>query len=346
MSQPEGRRGKLKLPSLQTLGRFSVAAAGTVLLASATRERSATFLAAPALRGAGLQQQAAVGTTLQPVQSNVADAVPSLCIGGAAATIAGMAAFAVGMQKQQTRRSTALQATPVRPGGGKGAGATPEEWISRVKMLEGDCCTFDVTIKKPLGLTPANFPGDRKGVGVARIAEDGNTDKLNHQILIEEKEGMFVLEGDEVVAVNGESVQFESLDKVGPLVKESPGDSVTLTLCRYYMAGPVKVVFLPSGKTATMNRKAEIAQAAKVGVQDVAYSCEEGWCRTCWHTDTMWGTLYRCCDAYSRKRPPPKNPRRIPEKWVNVLPLVLANWEETKKMFRKKKEDVESKIET
>ena len=33
--------------------------------------------------------------------------------------------------------------------------------------------------------------------------------------------------------------------------------------------------------------------------------------------------MYRACSAISRKRPPPKNPRRIPEKWLLGSGVVL-----------------------
>mmetsp|Transcript_13256 Transcript_13256/g.31411 ORF Transcript_13256/g.31411 Transcript_13256/m.31411 type:complete len:316 (+) Transcript_13256:96-1043(+) len=218
----------------------------------------------------------------------------------------------------------------------------PEDWVKRVKMIEGERAVFDVTIPKPLGLVPANFP-NRPGVGVAKITPDGNTDQLNRRVIVDGEEGMWVLEGDEVVAVNGETVEGKSLDEVGPLVKNSEGDSVTLTLCRHYMAGPVKVVFLPSGKVATMKRGIEILKAAEVGVEDVSFSCKEGWCHACWHTDPMFGTVYRACSAISRKRPPPKNPRRIPEKWNNVVPLWLLNWRESQRWakFKKQKREKE-----
>lgn len=212
----------------------------------------------------------------------------------------------------------------------------PEDWVKRVKMIEGQRALFDVTIPKPLGLVPANFP-NRPGVGVAKINPDGNTDQLNKRVIIDGEEGMWVLEGDEVVAVNGTNVEGKSLDEVGPLVKNSEGDSVTLSLCRHYMAGPVKVVFLPSGKVATMKRGIEISKAAEVGVEDVSFSCKEGWCKACWHTDPMFGICYRACSAYSRKKPPPKNPRTIPMTWNNVVPLWLLNWRESLKWAKFKK---------
>ncbi|CAE7624605.1 unnamed protein product [Symbiodinium sp. CCMP2456] len=111
------------------------------------------------------------------------------------------------------------------------------------------------------------------------------------------------------------------------------------------MAGCWNVVFLPSGKVATMKRGIEILKAAEVGVEDVSFSCKEGWCHACWHTDPMFGTVYRACSAISRKRPPPKNPRRIPEKWNNVVPLWLLNWRESQRWakFKKQKREKEQR---
>eukprot|EP00434_Breviolum_minutum_P012534 symbB.v1.2.011044.t1/scaffold734.1/size167996/3 len=58
---------------------------------------------------------------------------------------------------------------------------------------------------------------------MTRHREDGNTDQLNKRVIIDGEEGMWVLEGDEVVAVNGTNVEGKSLDEVGPLVKNSEG---------------------------------------------------------------------------------------------------------------------------
>lgn len=249
------------------------------------------------------------------------------------ALLVGLGTVGVASALWQRRRdaTTARRAEQSSPEPG------PEEWNARVRRIEGERAVFEVTIPKPLGLVPADFP-NRPGVGVAKITPGGNTDNANRRVLVDNEPGMFVLEGDEVVAVNGQNVEGQSLDIVGPMVKDSAGDSVTLTLCRAYYAGPVKVVFLPSGKFATMKRGVEILKAADVGVQEVSFSCKEGWCKACWHTDTMWGIVYRACSASSPKKPPPKNPRTIPEKWDNVMPLCLLNWPETLKRERAKKE--------
>lgn len=215
-----------------------------------------------------------------------------------------------------------------------------------MKMVAGERAVFDVTIPKPLGLIPKDFP-NRPGVGVAKVTPGGNTDILNHKVLVDDAPGMWILEGDEVIAVNGEDVEGKGLDTVGPLVKNSEGDSITLTLCRHYMAGPVKVVFMPSGKVATMKRGTEILKAASVGVEDVAFSCKEGWCKSCWHLEPLSGVVYRACASKGKNRPPPKNPRTIPEKWNNVAPLLLLNRAETliwvKAERAKRKLEVEAK---
>jgi len=278
--------------------------------------------AAGHLRGA----QAPAAAQLLPSYSRAAPAAP------AAALLAGVAAAGAAAAFRSSRRrvsATARQAFKQQ--------YSDEDWKQRVKFIEGDRAVFDVTIPKPLGLIPADFP-NRPGVGVAKITPDGNTDLLNRSVIIDNEPGMWVLEGDEVAAVNGVSVEGQGLDKVGPLVKEAEGDSVTLTLVRSYLAGPVKCVFLPSGKVATMKRGVEINKAADIGVEDVSFSCKEGWCKSCWHTDPMFGIVYRACSAVSKKRPPPKNPRTIPEKWNSVVPLWLLNWEESKKWAAERRE--------
>lgn len=236
----------------------------------------------------------------------------------------GAAALRRGNRARQIARRAEAEAEAEEP---VGATYKPEDWIKRVKIIEGDRAVFDVTIPLPLGLVPRDFP-NRPGVGVAKINKDSNTDKLNKAVIMEGAPGMFVLEGDEVVAVNGVNVEGQSLEKVAPLVKDATGDSITLTLCRAYLAAPVKVVFIPSGQNAVMKRGVEISQAANVGVAEVSYSCKEGWCKACWHTDPMFGIVYRACAAVSKKRPPPKNPRNVPKEWNSIVPLWLIQWKD------------------
>lgn len=235
----------------------------------------------------------------------------------------------------------ARQARQAEPEGQK---YKPEDWAKRVKFVEGDRAVFDVTIPKPLGLIPADFP-NRPGVGVAKITPDGNTDLLNKRVIVDGQPGMWVLEGDEIVAVNGQLVEGLGLEQVSALVKASEGSELTLTLCRYYMASPVKVVFMPSGQCATMKRGVEIRKAADIGVQEVSYSCKEGWCKACWHTDPMFGTVYRACNASSPKKPAPKNPRTIPATWNSVVPLWLLNWKDSMKLLREAKAQEKAEAE-
>ena len=51
-------------------------------------------------------------------------------------------------------------------------------------------------------------------------------------------QGMWVLEGDEVIAINGTSCKGADLDGVVALVAGSEGDTVTLRLSRNYLKAP------------------------------------------------------------------------------------------------------------
>jgi len=195
--------------------------------------------------------------------------------------------------------------------------ATVAQWNSRVKRIEGGRAIFDVTIPKPLGITPKEFP-NRPGVGIAGIKEGGNTDLWNKEVLLNDAEGMFVLEGDEVVAVNGTFCEGGDLKTVSKLVKESEGDSVTLKLVRNYLRGPVKIVWKPSLKMATYKRKALLRACEETLGANVRYSCEDGWCSSCWHAEETYMTVFRICKM------------DVPEKWDNVVPFVLLSALEVK----------------
>ncbi|CAE7246329.1 unnamed protein product [Symbiodinium sp. CCMP2592] len=195
--------------------------------------------------------------------------------------------------------------------------ATVAQWNSRVKRIEGGRAIFDVTITKPLGITPKEFP-NRPGVGIAGIKTGGNTDLWNKEVLLNDAEGMFVLEGDEVVAVNGTFCEGGDLKTVSKLVKESEGDSVTLKLVRNYLRGPVKIVWKPSLKMATYKRKALLRACEETLGANVRYSCEDGWCSSCWHAEETYMTVFRICKM------------DVPEKWDNVVPFVLLSALEVK----------------
>mmetsp|Transcript_66785 Transcript_66785/g.118210 ORF Transcript_66785/g.118210 Transcript_66785/m.118210 type:complete len:300 (+) Transcript_66785:40-939(+) len=196
--------------------------------------------------------------------------------------------------------------------------ATVMQWKKRVKRIQGGRALFDVTIQKPLGLVPKNFP-KRPGVGVAKINDGGNTDLHNREVLLEDKDAMFVLEGDEVVGVNGKICEGRDVEEMGALVQASDGDSVTLTLCRNYVSGPVKILWKPSLMTATYNRKAILRICEENLGANVRYGCENGWCTSCWHAEESYMNVYRIC----------KN--TVPKDWDSALPLVLMSGAHTKR---------------
>jgi len=243
-------------------------------------------------------------------------------------------------EAKDTRTSTQSHCSPVRPSRSASQGspavalvlgitaaeaarrrvqrrATVQQWNSRVKRIEGGRAVFDVTLPKPLGLTPRNFP-NRPGVGVAKINPGGNTDLWNRQVLLEDADGMFIMEGDEVVAVNGTLCEGQDLEKVSKLVKESEGDTLTLKLVRNYLTGPVKIVWKPSLKMATYKRGALLRACEETLGANVRYSCEDGWCSSCWHAEDNYMTVYRICKM------------DVPPKWDNVMPFVLLSALEVK----------------
>lgn len=196
--------------------------------------------------------------------------------------------------------------------------ATAAEFMKRVKRIEGNRAVFDVTIAKPLGIVPQAFP-TRPGVGIAKIKEGGNADLLNNKVILEGGEGMWILEGDEVVAVNGKMCEGQGLDVMNALVKEAEGDAITLTLVRNVQAGPVKVVWMPTKKMATMKRGTSLRVCEEWLGARVRFSCENGWCSSCWHVDDHYDAVYRIC----------KNV--VPYTWDNVLPLILIAKDEAKR---------------
>jgi len=230
------------------------------------------------------------------IQSSATSTVP---------IVAAVAAF-VGLAKNQKRQTkVALRAT------------TRAQWLKRVKRIEGGCATFEVTIPKPLALVPRDFP-NRPGVGVAQIKPDGNTDKYNQDCILHGKDGMFVLEGDEVVSVNGVDCQGKGLAVVGGLVKGAEGDSITIGLLRNYQVGPVKVVWEPGPKLITMKRNVLLRIGAETAGADVVYGCRDGFCSSCWHAEEGTNLIHRICKL------------TIPNSWDNVTPLYLLRSDEFK----------------
>ncbi|CAK0818968.1 unnamed protein product [Prorocentrum cordatum] len=122
-----------------------------------------------------------------------------------------------------------------------------------------------------------------------------------------------------VLAVEGTPCEGD-LDKVVELVMGSPGDKVTITLCRNYLRspkGPIKVVFRPSGGMATVGRGNNFTDIASSVQEDVNYSCQEGWCGSCWHREVATGKVVRMCTD------------EVPGVWDNVMPMTLVAAPET-----------------
>eukprot|EP00931_Biecheleriopsis_adriatica_P004952 TRINITY_DN106531_c0_g1_i1.p1 TRINITY_DN106531_c0_g1~~TRINITY_DN106531_c0_g1_i1.p1 ORF type:complete len:309 (+),score=43.70 TRINITY_DN106531_c0_g1_i1:62-928(+) len=196
---------------------------------------------------------------------------------------------------------------------GSGRRASRAEWNSRCDKADGRA-VFDLRVTKPLGVEMQEFP-DRPGAGIAQVMQGGGVDALNNRALLDHESSMWALEGDEVIAVNGSPCEGAELDAIVALIAGSEGSEVTLTLARNYLKtpkGPVKVVFLPSGKMATVGRRKPLSEVAEFAEEDVNYACKEGWCGTCWHREQCTGDLFKpCCGE-------------VPPSWDNVMPVTLV----------------------
>jgi len=190
-------------------------------------------------------------------------------------------------------------------------GLSRTEWYRKVKRVGADQAVFDVTIQKPLGLKMEVFP-QRAGVGISEIVKDGNTDKVNQEVILNETEGMWVLEGDRVMAVNGEDTDDCGIEEVVELIMAA-GDSVTLTLMRNTRKGPIRVIYLPENLQATVRRGARLSSAAEAAIgRELKYGCIDGWCGTCWHRERTTNGIFKpCCDVLTGD-------------WDNVMPLVIT----------------------
>ncbi|CAE7474344.1 unnamed protein product [Symbiodinium natans] len=171
---------------------------------------------------------------------------------------------------------------------------------------------MDPSPRKPLGLTLEAFP-DGRGVGVSAITPESNADQLNRKVCItEEDTGMWILEGDRVIGVNGTETVDAQVEDIARLVGESEGDSVTLTLVRNTRSGPIKVVIMPDKKVATVRRNARLSSAVEFALgREIKYGCIDGWCGTCWHRERTTGWLFKPCSDM------------ITSDWDNVMPMVL-----------------------
>jgi len=197
--------------------------------------------------------------------------------------------------------------------------ATRTEWYRKVKRLPGDLAIFDVTIKKPMGLKMEVFPqyndGKKKknGIGISEVVEGGNADGVNREVCVLDGAGMWVLEGDQLMAVNGIDVERGTIEDVVAAVSQSDEPEVCLTLTRNTRKGPIKVVLQPDGDMVTVRRNSRLSAAAEYCAgEELTYGCVDGWCGVCWHREKFTNGVFKpCCDVLTGD-------------WDNVLPLVLT----------------------
>jgi len=162
--------------------------------------------------------------------------------------------------------------------------------------------TFDVSVPKPLGAELQKFP-NRPGVGIAQVKDGGGCLAVNQEVLTKDGEGMWILEGDEIVAVEGVSCAGD-LDKIVELVMASEGDRITVTLSRNYLKapkGPIKVVFRPSGNMMTVSPGNKFSNiAASLGEDDG------------WYQEVGTGKMLKISED------------EVPGNWDNVMPMTLV----------------------
>ncbi|CAE7573145.1 dcsD [Symbiodinium sp. CCMP2592] len=279
-------RPAVSVPAMLAAKQAAVAAALVAAL------HAALSFVGPARTNAGAG--ASLRGAVRPETSTVSDGQGLGLSAGSLAAVALAGAVAV-----RARKSTALRATRV-------------EWFRKVKRISGDRAVFDVSIPKPLGLALEAFP-DGRGVGISSITPESNADQLNRKVCItEEDNGMWILEGDRVIGVNGTETVDSTVEDIAKLVGESEGDSVTLTLVRNTRNGPIKVVIMPDKKFATVRRNARLSSAVEFALgREIKYGCIDGWCGTCWHRERTTGWLFKPCSDM------------ITSDWDNVMPMVL-----------------------
>lgn len=191
--------------------------------------------------------------------------------------------------------------------------ATRAEWYRKVRRLPGNLAIFDVTIPKPLGLQIKKFPPPREeGVGVFEITPGGNAEEVNRKVVMDDGPGMWVLEGDQVLAVDGEDVEELSVKEIAGKIGQTTGNEVTLTLQRNTRLGPIRVVIMPEGVQATVRRGIRLSAATEYAGRESDFGCIDGWCGTCWHRERATNGVFKpCCDMLTGD-------------WDNTMPLVLT----------------------
>merc|ERR550525_232715 len=100
------------------------------------------------------------------------------------------------------------------------------------------------------------------------------------------------------MAVNDRNTEDATIEDIVQIVGLS-GDTVKLTLMRNTRKGPIKVVMMPAGKSATVRRNARLSSAAEyVEGRELKYRCIDGWCGTCWHRERATNGIFKpCCDV-------------------------------------------------
>merc|ERR1719207_392417 len=131
--------------------------------------------------------------------------------------------------------------------------------MRRVRRVDARHVIYDVRLPKPLGMRLETFP-NRPGIGVREIIEGANAHKNNEDVIFNQADGMWILEGDELVAVSDQVVVGGQMDDALALIGEA-GDEVTLTV----------------------KRNITLSAACAYAGLDVKFGCTDGWCGTCWH---------------------------------------------------------------
>jgi len=209
--------------------------------------------------------------------------------------------------QQRRRRRGARRADAIQ------VQATRTEWYRKVKRLGGDRAVFDVIVPKPMGIKLELFPqANRRGIGISQVVPGGNSDDINRKVCIQDEPGMWILEGDQLLAVDGTDCEEGTIQDVVELVSNNGKDEVKLTLMRDTRRGPVKVVVMPDGAMETIRRGCRLSAAAEYAKGgELKYGCIDGWCGTCWHRERVTNMIFKpCCDV-------------ITEDWDNVMPLVI-----------------------
>lgn len=217
----------------------------------------------------------------------------------------------VGIWSTTEAFASILRSTGARRGSPIAMQATRTDWYRRVQRVGGDQALFEVTIPKPLGMAIREFPRG-EGIGVSEIIEGGNCDKVSKKVYIDDESGMWVLEGDKIMGINGVNVEDEDMDTLLDLIKKG-GNEITFTLMRNTRKGPIKVVMMPGGESATVRRGARLSQAAEYAFgKELKYGCIDGWCGTCWHRERVTNEVFKPCSDV------------LTGDWDNVMPLVLT----------------------